>query len=74
MLITNRGGVEDTRFAAKDKDTPSEDRPSLGQGQKCSRPSQRPRTQGGSGLQKKGLRSKLSQIFCKTQAIQKKKN
>ena len=44
----NRGGVEDTRLEAKAKDTkkseakakdsPSEDRPSWGQGQECSRP------------------------------------
>ena len=36
--MNNRGGVEDTRLEAKAKDSPSEDRPSRGQGQECSRP------------------------------------
>ena len=48
FIITNRGGVEDTRLEAKSKDTKkseakakdslSEDRHSRGQGQECSRP------------------------------------
>ena len=46
---------------------PSKDRFSRGQGQDCSRP----RTQRGSVLPKKGLRSKCSQVFRKFQAISK---
>ena len=46
MQLGIRGGVEDTKLEAKAKDTkksevkdgPSEDKPSRGQGQKCSRP------------------------------------
>ena len=48
IVFRNRGGVEDTRLEAKAKDTKkseakakdslSEDRPSRGQGQECSRP------------------------------------
>ena len=48
--MNSKGGVEDTRLEAKAKDTkkseakdsPTEDRPSRGQGQECSRP--RPKT------------------------------
>ena len=44
--VLSRGGVEDTMLEAKDtkksevkaKDSPTEDRPSRGQGQECSRP------------------------------------
>ena len=52
-----RDGVEDTRLEAKDtkkseaKDSPTEDRPSRGEGQKCSRP----RTQAQVLSKKKGL-------------------
>ena len=35
--VFNRGGVEDTRLEAKANDSPSEDRPSRGQGHECSR-------------------------------------
>ena len=42
-MPVNRGGVENTRFEAKDtqkkseaKESPTEDRPSRGQGQECS--------------------------------------
>ena len=61
--ILTRGGVENTRLKpntqkkseAKAKDSPSEERPSRGQGQECSKP--RPRTEdpGASILLKKGL-------------------
>ena len=54
-----RGGVEDTRLKAKDtkkkseaKDSPSEDRPSRGQEQECSRP----RTQAQAGPARGGFR------------------
>ena len=65
--IRSRGGVEDTRLEAKAKDTKkseakakdslSEDRPSRGQGQICSRPRPRPKNKdtAASALQKKGL-------------------
>ena len=55
--VITRGGVEDTRFEAKDTkkseatDSLSQDRPSRGQGQKCSRP--RTKDTGASVLQKK---------------------
>ena len=59
--IFSRGGVEDTKLEAKAKDTKkseakakdstSEDRPSRGQGQECSRP--RTRDTGAGVLQKK---------------------
>ena len=56
----SRGGVENTRLEVKAKDTqkirgqgqPSEDRPSRGQGQECSRP--RTKDTSASLLQKKG--------------------
>ena len=63
-----RGEVEGTRLEAKVKDTkkirgqgknsPSEGRPSRGQGQKCSRP--RTKDAGASILQKKGLQKFFS--------------
>ena len=64
-MISSRGGVEDTRLEAKAKDSKksetrdslSEDRHSLGQGQECSRP--RPRTQ--------------AQVFSKKEKKKKKK-
>ena len=82
VFIKIRGGVKDKRFKAKDtkkseampKGRPSEDKPSRGEGQECSRP--RPRTQRGNEemfTKKKGLRSKNSQIFSKMQAISKTK-
>ena len=87
-LISVRGGLENTKLEAKDtkkseaqaKDNSTEARPSRGQ---------RPRTQRGSDLQKKGFRSKTpvkfgrspkmglrtknSQILRKVQAFSKKK-
>ena len=64
----NRGGVEDTRLEAKAKktkkseakakDSLSEDKPSQGQGQKCSRP--RTKETSASVLQKKGLQNIFS--------------
>ena len=63
VLWNIRGGVEDTRFEAKAKDTkksetkakdsPSEDRTSRGQEQKCLRPRPRTRDTGASVLKKK---------------------
>ena len=62
-----RGGVEDTRLEAKDtkkkseakaKNSLSEDRPSRGQGQECSRP--RTKDTAASVLQKKGLQKSFS--------------
>ena len=58
--VVSRGGVEDNRLEAKAKDTkkvqgqgqPSEDRPSRGQGQECSRP--RTKATCTSALKKKG--------------------
>ena len=63
-----RGGVEDTRLEAKDtkkseaKDSLSEDRHSLGQGQECSRPTPRTKDTSASALQnkKKGLHKNFS--------------
>ena len=60
-MTISKGGVEDTRLEAKAKDTkkseaknsPSEDRPSWGQGQKCSRPRPRTKDTSASVLQKK---------------------
>ena len=60
--VRSRGGVEDTRLQAKDtkkseaktKESPSEDRPSRGQGQEYSRP--RTKDTRASALQKKGLK------------------
>ena len=67
LRLFSRGGVEDTRLEAKAKDTKkyeakakdslSEDRPSRGQGQKCSRP--RTKDTEASVLQKK----KVSNFF-----------
>ena len=65
--LISRGGVEDTRLEAKDtkkseakaKDSLSEDRPSRGQGQECSRP--RTKDTPASVLQKKkGLQKSFS--------------
>ena len=61
ISLRTRGGVEDIRLEAKTKDTKkseakdslSEDRPSRGQGQECSRP--RTKDTGASVLQKKGI-------------------
>ena len=61
MLVLTRGGVEDIRLEAKAKntkkseakDSPSEDRPSRGQGQECSRPRPRTKDTGASVFQKK---------------------
>ena len=63
LLLIYKGGIEDTRLEAKAKDTKksdaeakdslSEDRPSRGQGQECSRP--RTKDTATSVLQKKGL-------------------
>ena len=61
--LNTRGGVEDTRLEAKAKDTKkkseakakdslSEDRPSRGQGQDCSRPRPRTKDTAASVLQK----------------------
>ena len=74
MLTTlnTRGGVEDTRLEAKAKakdtkkaeakakDSHSEDRPSRGQGQKCSKPRLRTKDTAASVLQKKGLQKSFS--------------
>ena len=70
MLLINRGGVEDTRLEAKDtkkskvktKDSPSEDRPSRGQGQG-------PSTQAQVLSKKKDVFKKFFQAFSKTKAI-----
>ena len=61
MHKPNRGGVEDTRLEAKNtkkseakaKDSLSEDRPSRGQGQECSRPRPRSKDTAASALQRK---------------------
>ena len=44
----------------KAKDSPSEDRPSRGQGQECSRPRRRTKDAGASVLQEKGLQKYFS--------------
>ena len=60
-----RDGVEDTRLEAKDtkkpkaKDSPSEDRPSRGQGQECSR------TQAQVFSEKIGLQKTFSDVLHK---------
>ena len=70
MMII-RGGVEDTTLEAKAKDTKkkseakakdslSEDRPSRGQGQECSRPRPRTKDTAASVLQKKNLQKSFS--------------
>ena len=61
--MVSRGGVENTRLEAKAKDTkksevkakdsPSENRPSRGQGQECSRPRLRTKDTSASVLKKK---------------------
>ena len=63
--VPGRGGVENTRLEAEAKDPKkseakakeslSEDRPSRGQGQECSRPRLRTKDTAASVLQKKGL-------------------
>ena len=73
-----RGGVEDTRLEAKAKDTkkseakdtPSEDRPSRGQGQECSMPKPRTKDTGASVLQKQKKETGLQNFF--SDDIQKK--
>ena len=77
-----RGGVEGTRLEAKAKDTKkseakakdslSEDRPSRGQGQECSRPRPRTKDTSASALQKKKKRS--SQIFFRRSPKKKKRS
>ena len=56
-----RGGVEDTRLEAKAKDSLSEDKPSRGQGQECSRP--RIKDSAASVLQKKKVFIKVFQAI-----------
>ena len=62
--LFTRGGVQDTRLEAKDtkkseaKDSLSEDRPSQGQGEECSRP--RTKNTAASVLKKKGLQKRFS--------------
>ena len=51
----SRGGVENTRLEAKAKDSTSEDRPSLGYGQECSRSRPRTKDTGLHVLQKKKI-------------------
>ena len=68
--LFTRGGVEDTRLEAnakytkkseaKAKDSLSEDRPSRGQGQECSRPRPTTKDRAASVLQKKGLQRSFS--------------
>ena len=66
--LISRGGVEDKRLEAKDtkkseakaKDSLSEDRPSRGQGQECSRPRPRTEVTAASVLQKKRLQKSFS--------------
>ena len=70
IVLVIRGGVEDTGLEAKAKDTKkseakakdslSEDRPSRGQGQECSRPRPRTKNTAASVLQKKGLQQSFS--------------
>ena len=55
--VLTRGGVEDTRLEAKAKDSLSEDRPSRGQGQECSRP--RAKDTAASALKKKKVFKKV---------------
>ena len=62
-----RGGVEDTRLEAKAKDTPSEDRHSRGQGQKCLRA----KDTGASVRQKRKRSSKFFSGDLKTKSLQK---
>ena len=60
--VITGGGVEDTRLEAKD--SPSEDRPSRGQGQECSRP----RTKDtGASVKKKSLKQ-FFQAFKKNRS------
>ena len=70
-MVTDRGGVEDTRLEAKAKakDSLSEDRHSRGQGQECSRP--RPRTKDTSASALQNKKKVFTEIFP---AISKKKN
>ena len=67
-LVKNRGGVEDTRLEAKvrraqkkseAKDSLSEDRPSQGQGQECSKPRTKDRA-ASVFRKKKGLQKSFS--------------
>ena len=70
VVVNVRGGVEDTRLEAKAKDTKkseakakdslSEDRPSRGQGQECSRPRPRTKDTAANILQKKCLQESFS--------------
>ena len=68
-ILIPRGGVEDTRFEAKDtkkfeaKDSLFEDRHSRGQGQECSRPRPRTKDTSASALQKKKVFTKIFQAI-----------
>ena len=75
-VVNIRGRVEDTRLEAKDtkkseaKDTPSENRHSLGQGQECSRPRPRTKDTAASVLKKKKSSKKFfrqSPIYRRSQ-------
>ena len=59
MNMLSRGGVEDTRL--EPKDSLSEDRPSRGQGQECSKP--RTKDTATSVFQKKGLQKNFFRRF-----------
>ena len=70
-MIIIRGGVEETKLEAKAKarkqsevkDSLSEDRPSRGQGQECSRPRPRTKDTAASILQKKKAFKKILQTI-----------
>ena len=62
-VISNRGGVEDTRLEAKAKDSPSEDRHFRGQGLECLRPRPRTKDTNASVLQKKKKEKVLQKFF-----------
>ena len=79
--VDSKGEVEDTTLKAKDtqkkrneaKDSVSEDRPSQGQGQDCSRPRTKDATcKCYPRKEKKGLRAKSCYFFTKFQAKKKR--